>query len=264
MLETVDVFEYDARREVVSNDSNVHDDASRGDVAWLGRHLIGICENEGWTCQIEEGSGLWKETMLKQQGWINPTFDPEKSIVDESNTASVVIRDADSDFVACNALRLFVTKSFREVIRTGELFYGPSMRLINGLPMILPEDFEDFSGRVGYSGGTLISPRYRGKRLGLLTTRFVRLLADRWFDASHHAGHIFQNRPLDPWPRHPYHFTRCTPCLPALEIPDRSQSQLLFLVDISQAEFLAQVRRNVRKLVREGDQTLDDLALLVA
>ena len=235
---------------------------SHEDVVRLGNHLIALCENAGWDCQIAEGPELWKETMLDEAGWINPTFDPEKSLVHERNTASVVIRDSKSDFVACNALRLFTTDSFREVMRTGELFYGPSMRLLNGLRVILPDHFADLAGRIGYSGGTLVSPRHRGKRLGLMTTRLVRLLADRLFDADVHAGHIFQNRPSDPWPRHPYHFARCTPCMPNLDIPDRREGYLLFLVDISQAEFLAQVRRNLRKLVREGNKTLDDLSLL--
>ena len=250
-----------ARASRVFSDSG-HADDTQQDVAALGTYLIRLCESAGWDCRIAEGPGLWKAAMLEQGGWVNPTFDPAKSLVDERNTASVVIRDAEAGFVACNALRLFVTESFKEVVRSGELFYGPNMRLLNGLPLILPETAADLSGRIGYSGGTLVSRRHRGKRLGLLTTRLVRLLAHRLYRADAHAGHIFQNRPSDPWPRNPYHFARCTPCLPSLEIPDRQEDYLLFLVDIGQAEFLAQVRRNLRKLVGEGDQTLDDLALL--
>ncbi len=253
MLQALDLFHLSDQRVSESCDL---------DVLRFGNHLVSICENEGWTCQIAEGPELWKEAIVSAGGWINPTFDRDKSKVNNSNSASVVVRDRQGEFVACNALRVFVTDSFRDVIATGALFYGPSMRLLNGLDVILPEEFPDLAGRIGYSGGTLISPRHRAKRLGLMMTRFVRLLGERLFDANHHTGHIFQNRPEDPQPRNPYHFARCTPCLPSLMIPDRQQDQLLFLIDISQAEFLSQVRRNVRKLVSEGNKTLRDLTLL--
>lgn len=228
----------------------------------FGSQLVRICEEQNWTCQISDDIDDWKDVMLAEGGWVNPTFDPEKSEVDRTNTACVVIREANGRFVACNAVRIFFTDSFREVMASGELFYGRGIGLFRQLPLILPDDFTDISGRIGYSGGTLISPRHRGKKLGLLTTRLVRVLAERLFRANHHAGHIFQNRPDDPCPQFPYHFLRCVPCMPHLRIPDREQDQLLFLVDISRTEFLAQVRRNVRQLVREGNQTLDDLALL--
>lgn len=232
------------------------------DTLRFGSQLVSICEEQDWTCQISDDIRDWKAVMLAEDGWINPTFDPEKSEVDSSNTACIIIREANGAFVACNAVRIFFTESFREVMESGELFYGRGIGLFRRLPLILPEDFQDIAGRIGYSGGTLISSRHQGKKLGLLTTRMVRVLAERLFRANHHTGHIFQNRPDDPWPRFPYHFPRCVPCMPHLRIPDRRQDQLLFLLDISRAEFLAQVRRDVGKLVREGNQTLDDLALL--
>ncbi len=253
MLEALDLFGLPDKSLESSSDQ---------DVLRFANHLISICENQGWDCQLTEGPELWKETMIQEKGWVNPTFDPNKSLVDKTNSASVVIRDRKGAFVACNALRLFVADNFREVIATGELFYGPSMRLLNGLEVILPEEFRRISGRIGYSGGTLVSPRQRGKRMGLMLTRFVRILGERLYSADHHTGHIFQNRLGDPQPRTPYHFARCIPCLPNLMIPDRQQDQLLFLVHITQAEFLAQARRNVRKLVGEGDKTLNDLTLL--
>ena len=236
----------------------------QSDVAWLGTHLMAICENQGWMCVVEAGPGLWKKTMLAEDGWINPTFNADKSPVDRTNSASVVIRDRNGAFVACNAYRLFETGSFAGVLSSGELFYRDDLRPANGLQTILPPDFQDFAGRVGYSGGTMISRRYRGKRLGLLTTRLVRVYGERVHKVDHHAGNIFQNRPNDPYPRHPYHFRRCTLCMPHMRIPDRREEYLIFLLESTRAEFLAQVRRDVGQLVREGDKTLNDLALLIA
>lgn len=259
MLETVGVFEYDAQSEVAS-----HADTSQDDVAWLGKHLIAICENEGWSCQIEEGPDLWKKAIVTAGGWLNPGFDPDKSDVNHANSASVVVADAKGMIVACNAMRMFETDSFKHSMRRGDLFYGPDKtRLLYGMPLCLESDYVDFWGRIGYSGGTYISREHRAKRLGLLTTRFVRLIAEHLHQADHHAGLIFQNRPNDPRPRNPYHFARCRMCMPFMRIPDRYQDQPLLLVDISREEFLAQIHRDVRKLVREGDQTLNDLALLV-
>lgn len=252
MLQTQTLFDYERHSP----------DYEQLETLRFGSQLVRMCEEENWTCQISDDIQDWKSAMLAEDGWINPTFDPEKSDVDQSNSACVIIREADGGFVACNAVRIFFTDSFREVMASGELFYGRGIGLFRQLPLILPVDFTDISGRIGYSGGTLISSKHRGKKLGLLTTRLVRVLAERLFSANHHAGHIFQNRPHDPWPQFPYHFLRCVPCMPHLHIPDRKQDQMLFLVDISRAEFLTQVRRDVRKLVGEGDQTLNDLALL--
>lgn len=245
-----------------SSDETV-EELGNADTLQLANHLMAICENEGWTCRITQGTGHWLDTITAQEGWVNPTFDPDKSPVDRTNSASIVLTDRDGGFVACNAYRLFITDSFKGVLSSGELFYGPSMRLLKGLPVILPDTFRDPSGKVGYSGGTLINKRYRGKRLGLLTTRLVRLIGERVHTVDHHAGNIFQNRPNDPFPKHPYHFARCTPCMPYMRIPDRREDLLIFLLDSTRAEFLTQVRRDVGKLVREGHKTLDDLALLV-
>lgn len=235
----------------------------QSDVMRLATRLLAMCENEGWSCRITHGTGHWIETIKAQDGWVNPTFNPDKSPVDRGNSASIVIRDRNDDFVACNAYRLFVTESFKSVLSSGELFYGPAMRLLNGLPLILPETFSDLRGRVGYSGGTLIARRHRGRRLGLLTTRLVRLIGERLHAVDHHAGNIFQNRPNDPFPKHPYHFARCTPCMPNMRIPDRQEDHVILLLESTHAEFIAQVRRDIGKLVGEGDETLGDLALLV-
>ncbi len=245
--------------------SDPPDSESRNhDIQQLGTRLMEMCWNEGWSCVISEGTAYWKETIAAEGGWVNPTFDPDKSQVDETNSASVVIRDQAGDFVACNGFRLFLTDSFKLVLSSGGLFYGPSMRLLKGLPVILPPDFRDLSGKVGYSGGTLISTRHRGRRLGLLVTRLVRLIGEQAYTVDHHVGNIFQNQPNLPPPRHPYHFARCTICMPYMRIPDRHEDRLIFLLDSLRAEFLAQVRRDLGNLVGEGNKTLDDLALLVA
>ena len=234
------------------------------DVVRFANHLASICENQTWRCDIEDGPEAWKAAIVAAGGWLNPGFDPDKSDVDESNASSVVITDADGEVVACNALRIFVTDSFRRIMRRGDLFYGPrTTRLLNGMPLCLEDDYEDFGGTIGYSGGTFVARKYRALRLGLMTTRFVRLIAERQFRVDHHAGLIFQNRPLDPRPKAPYHYARCRMALPFMRLPDRHQDEPLLLVDIRREEFLSQVQRNVRDLVRKGNQTLDDLALLV-
>lgn len=234
------------------------------EVARLATHLASICENQGWQCALADGPQVWKDAIVAAGGWLNPGFDPEKSDVDERNASSVVITDAAGEIVACNALRIFVTESFRRIMRRGDLFYGPrTTRLLNGMPLCLEDDYEDFGGTIGYSGGTFVARKYRGLRLGLLTTRFVRLIAEGQFQVDHHAGLIFQNRPLDPRPKAPYHYARCRLAMPFMRLPDRHQDEPLLLVDIRREEFLSQVQRNVRDLVREGNETLDDLALLV-
>lgn len=252
-MEALNLFDY--RQDAV--------DESQLDALRLGNHLVAICENEGWTCQIMAGVELWKEVMVREKGWINPTFDPEKSPVDETNGTSVVITDRRGDFVACNALRLFVTNSFKHVMSTGELFYGPKTRFLRPVPLILPEGHADLRGQIGYSGGTLVSPAYRGKRIGLLITRLVRVIAERLYLADHHAGHVIQTRPISPSPPYPYHFSRCAPCMPYLHLPERHKEAPVFLVDISRTAFLSQLRRDIGKFVREGNQTLDDIALVV-
>lgn len=236
-------------------------DAQSLNVLRFGRYLMEICTNEGWTCEITPGARALKQAFNDQKAWFNPGMDPDKSPLNESNSLSVIIRDGDGRFVASNGLRLFLTESFNAVMQHYGEFYGNALRVLHPVELILPDDYPDLVGSIAYSGGTLVAPHMRGRKLGMLTTRLVRVLGERLFRADHHAGHLFQNHPGGPVTQ-PYHFTRCVPCKPHLHIPDRWQDDTLYLVEMTREEFLAQVDRNLAELVAQGDQTLADLALL--
>ncbi len=237
--------------------------AASGQVARaLLDRLVAICQNEDWTVDIDPGTQSWKDTMTVEGFWQNPCFDPEKSDVDESNSLTVTIRESDGRFVAINALRFWQTDSFNEIIAAGELFYGRNCPLIRPLPLVLPKSYPDLAGMIGYSGGTVISPERRGQRLGLMTTRLVRCLAELSVQPDHHVGHFFHTRSGERPPDHPYHFARCTKCLSHLPIPDRPEPHPLWMLDMTREEFLAQARRDVAKLAEEGQEKLHDLALL--
>ncbi|WP_162906912.1 hypothetical protein [Algihabitans albus] len=227
----------------------------------LAEQLARICEKAGLLLDIQLGPQAWIEAISEQGGWLNPTFDPDCSDLDESDSGSVVIRDEEGRFLACNAVRLFETETFSSLIQSGGLFHRPGHRNRTALQTILPEGY-DLSGRISYSGGTLVDPAMRGRRLALLTTRLVRLMGERFFRADWHTGTIFHTRTSELPPK-PYGFQRVIPCLDALTIPERTQRQTLFLVELSRMEFRRQLADNVARLAADGRQNLDDLALLV-
>lgn len=228
----------------------------------LFNHLQAICAGENWRIEIDPGTQSWDRTMVAEGFWRNPCFVPEKSDVHEQNSLTVTVREADGKFVAINALRFWQTDSFNEIISSGELFYGRNCPLIRPLPLILPEEYPDLNGMIGYSGGTVIGSGRRGQRLGLLTTRLVRCLAEISVQADHHVGHFFHTRPGELPPKQPYHFARCTKCLSHLPIPDRPEPHPLWMLDMTREEFLAQARRDLSKLADEGHEDVRDLALL--
>ncbi len=228
--------------------------------AAMTEKLARICETAGLLLDLQMGSQAWIDAIAEQGGWVNPTFDPLQSEVDETTTGSVVIRDGDGRFLACNAVRLFETDSFVATMRRGELFHRPGHPNSTPLQPILPAGY-DLGGRISYSGGTLVDPAARGKRLALLTTRLVRLIGEQVFRADWHAGHIFHTRSGE-MPAKPYGFQRITPCLEALTIPERPQPQTLYLVELSRAEFREQLAADLERLEAEGRENLDDLALL--
>ncbi|MGP1256960.1 MAG: hypothetical protein ACTS10_21260 [Kiloniellales bacterium] len=226
----------------------------------LSTYLARICEKAELLLDIQLGPQAWIEAIAEQGGWLNPTFDPRSSDADESNSGSVVLRDGTGRVLACNAVRLFETDSFVSLLSSGELFHRLGHPNRTPQHSILPAGY-DLSGRISYSGGTLVDPSARGRRLALLTTRLVRLIGERFFRADWHAGVIFHTRD-GKMPDKPYGFQRITPCLDALTIPERPQAQTLFLVELSRAEFRLQLASNMARLQAEGREDLDDLALL--
>ncbi|WP_421708273.1 hypothetical protein [Algihabitans sp.] len=226
----------------------------------LAERLARLCEASGILLDIQRGPQTWVETISEQNGWLNPTFDPMCSDLDESNSGSVVLRRADGRFLACNAVRFFEIESFAALLRSGGLFHRPGHRNRTAMRPILPRAY-DLSGRISYSGGTLVDPAMRGRGLALLTTRLVRLMGERFFRADWHTGTIFHTRRSE-LPSKPYGFQRVLPCLEALTIPERQQPQTLFLVELSRLEFRRQLADNVARLTTEGRQNLNDLALL--
>jgi hypothetical protein len=227
----------------------------------LSERLFEICERAGLLLDVQLGPQAWIEAIREQGGWVNPAFDPAASDVDETNTGSVVVRDGDGRFLACNAVRCYTTDSFVGTMRRGELFHRPDHPNATPLPTIMPAGY-DVAGRVCYSGGTLVDAAARGKRLAVLTTRLVRTLGEAAFRADWHTGHIFHTRTGE-MPDKPYGFQRITPCLEGLPIPERPQSQTLYFVELSRAEFRDALTRDLARLKAEGRQNLDDLALLV-
>jgi len=220
-----------------------------------------ICEGENWRLEIVPGPRTWLDLMNDKGFWANPCFDPDKSDVDETNCMSVTLHDADGKFVATNALRIFETESFNEIMRSGQVFHGLGCPLRRPIPLILPSGHTEMSGRIGYSGGTVICPSKRGLRLGLMTTRIVRCLAEIAVEADWHSCHILHTREGE-MPPHPYHFARVVKCFPELKLPDRHEATPVWLLDITREEFLAQAERNVAELVAKGQQNVGDLALL--
>jgi len=151
-----------------------------------------ICEAEGWTLTIEPGCEAWLRVVEREGHWVNPCFDPSKSDVDETNSLSIVIeRTASGTFVAGNTLRVWRTSSFLDVIESGEIYYAKRAPEHRPLPLIRPADYPDLSGLIGYSGGTVVDPALRGARVGLMTTRMARLLAEVSFRVDHHTGLCF-------------------------------------------------------------------------
>ena len=226
----------------------------------LAAYLDRLCEKADLLLDIQLGPQAWIEAIREQDGWLNPTFDPRSSDADESNSGSVVLRDGNGRVLACNAVRLFETDSFVSLLSSGDLFHRLGHPNRTPQRSILPAGY-DLAGRISYSGGTLVTPSARGRRLALLTTRLVRLIGERLFRADWHTGVIFHTRD-GRMPDKPYGFQRITPCLEALTIPERPQAQTLFLVELSRAEFRLQLASDLARLQAKGHEDLDDLALL--
>jgi hypothetical protein len=223
--------------------------------------FLRICEGENWRIEIVPGPRLWLDLMESHGFWANPCFNPDKSDVDESNTMSITIHDADGKFVATNVMRIFETENFNEIMASGVVFHGLGCPLRRPIPLVLPRTHPNLSGLIGYSGGTVISHSKRGLRLGLMTTRIVRCLAEISVKADWHSCHILHNRPGE-MAAHPYHFARADKCFPELKLPDRQEPLPVWLLDITREEFLTQAARNVSDLIEKGQQNVGDLALL--
>jgi len=231
-------------------------------VGALMDRFLALCDGCAWDLAFEPGAELWARTMEREGFWANPCFVPGKSRVDEANAMSLLVTErATGRFIAACALRFWWTDSFLDVIESGEVYYDRASPLLTRLPVARGPGLPDASGVIGYCGGNVVSPALRGARISLMTTRFIRLLAETTQRADHHTGLCFYPTGADTTkPNH--HFSRVHRILDGLHIPDRDEARPVYYLEMTREEFLAQTRRDVLQLARDGKQDLSDLALL--
>ena len=122
------------------------------------------------------------------------THDPSKSNVHAGNSFWVLLRETNRPgwakvlrraplVVGCGCHRVIETDDIIEDIRTYRLFFDKKpvvdYRPIN---IVATKDSPVIGGKVGFTGGFWIHPKYRGAKVSGALSRMVRLLSIRHFD----------------------------------------------------------------------------------
>lgn len=138
--------------------------------------------------EIVEGTKAWREAIEHFDSFRVPTFEPSNPYIQPLETVSILIHNG-SEIVAVSAGLVLQTSSLMSEIECGRLWGLPS---ISDNRTHVFSHVSDFSGRIGYSGGTYVTKQLAGQRFGILLTRVIRSYAADVWKCDSHAGMVFE------------------------------------------------------------------------
>ena len=217
-------------------------------------------EREGFYLTINSDMSAWARMMraMPKTRVVNPTFDPECSQLDATNSFWVRVTDAADNPVACIANRLFVTDDYVDLMRTWRLWYDRGPRQIRPLNIVLPPEAPFVSGRIGHHGGLWVHPGHRKRGLSYLLPRLTRALSLVNFQVDWHCGMVFGDLGDSGLPKWGYGYTGMDLCIDGY-FPVTEREERVYMTYISRDEMLNQARWDLDLLELHADEQLVDI-----
>ncbi|MDP6389460.1 MAG: hypothetical protein QF654_06160 [Alphaproteobacteria bacterium] len=143
------------------------------------------------TVEVDPDLHGWKRHMLSVGTEVAATHDPDLNNLDATNSFWVKLVSQTGDVVGCGVYRVLVTENIAFEAVTHRLF-GDRAPVLRHYPLDVCVDREvnDIRGRVGLGGGIWAHGDFRGRGLGGIISRFLRILSVRWFNTDWHVGFV--------------------------------------------------------------------------
>ena len=209
-------------------------DACDGQFREMGLELVAETDMAKWA---------WTMRSAPQTTGVNPSFDPEKSVLGPENAFWLGLLSA-GETIACIANRLFVADDFVELIRTGAIWVDRHpIQFPEPINVVLPVDHVRISGRIGHHGGLWVRPDWRGRRLACILPRLTRAISMRQFDVDWHCGLTLEPLAKHRVPIKAYGYIRQELCVDGF-IPVTNRKERVYLTSITREEILLQIAKS--------------------
>ncbi len=226
----------------------------------LVRTYLARLERDGFYVTVSSDMNAWVSMMEAAPAIrvVNPTFDPEYSQLDASNSFWVRVTDMADNPVACIANRLFVADDYLDLIRSWRLWYDRGLKEVRPLNIVLPDSVPFISGRVGHHGGLWVHPGHRKRGLSFVLPRLTRALSLTNFQPAWHCGMVFGDLGESGLPLWGYGYANMDLCIDGY-FPVTDRDERVYMTRISRDEMLQQARRDLDLLELHPDQQLVDV-----
>jgi hypothetical protein len=226
----------------------------------LAQTYIRRLERDGLYVTISSDMAAWVRMMkaMPKTRVVNPTFDPDCSQLDASNSFWVRITDMADNPVACIANRLFVSDDYVGLIRSWRLWYDRGPTQVRPLNIVLSDEVPFIEGRVGHHGGLWVHPGHRKRGLSYVLPRLTRALSLSTWDVAWHAGMVFGDLGDSGLPKWGYGYTDMALCIDGY-FPVTDRDERVYMTYIDRPAMLQQARRDLDLLELHADQQLVDV-----
>jgi hypothetical protein len=171
-------------------------------------------------------------------GFVYPTYDPEKSRVSPTNAFWVKVCNLAGEVVAGQATRLFDTSDFYALLRSGRVWFDRKPAAVPDFPFACA--LPNCAGRVAHLGGLWVDGPYRGNKLATLICATTRALTLRNFGFDHETGLCFEPIALKRLPIDSYGHPQLAPCIDGY-FPVTGKPEHMYLSHVSRAQALQQI-----------------------
>ncbi|MBL8835069.1 MAG: hypothetical protein JNL66_02445 [Alphaproteobacteria bacterium] len=154
---------------------------------------------------------LYRFLRSQPGAFVYPTFNPFESDLSRDSFWLRVI-DGEGTTVACHAQRVFVTEDFRDLIRTGRLWFGAGAPLDPARTSLI-DPTALITGRVAHAGSLWIDPGQRKRGLSVWLPYLSRLACLRNFSPDFFSALVFERMAAAGVPAQAYGYTHVEPIL---------------------------------------------------
>jgi hypothetical protein len=229
----------------------------------LVRKFIERLQKDGFYVTISTEMAGWVKLMKASPRitTVNPTFDPDYSQLDATNSFWIRITDMADNPVACIANRLFVTDDYVGLMRSCRLWYDKTLTPVQQLNIVLDDRVPVIAGRIGHHGGLWVHPGHRKRGFSYVLPRLVRSISLTQFLADWHCGIVLGDLADSRLPIYGYGYTGMDLAIDGY-FPVMKREDRVYMTSISRPEMLDQARRDLDLLELHADKQLVDVVAI--
>lgn len=205
-------------------------------------YRVDMLNRDGFHVSFRDDIRAWAE-FVRGTGHpiVNPTFDPDQRDFDDKDCFWIEVSDAATGSpVACIADMRFEGAGYRELMRSGRLWYRDPLEAGFVPEAAVEPDCPALDGTVAQHGGLVVYPDWRGRGLAQALTRLCRALSVSRWNVNWHCGITLGHLAERGYPTRIYGYTHQSVCYEGY-FPPAGGPARVYMTMISRAGMLDQM-----------------------